>query len=125
MEQCLACQPRPCSMRDSATSKTERHLLRHRFLFGPGTWWIFVERGFIPVRLRSSREAGGRGVPAEMQLHYLLGPLRRPTGRCRGPINSLTTEVGVASATARKCRGCLPGVGVKQVKTYFRQNQRF
>ena len=50
-----------------------------------------VVRGFIPVRLRSSRKTGTRDLPGEIDSQG-LGLLRSPTG-----INPLATRVLIAT----------------------------
>jgi len=50
-----------------------------------------VARGFIPARLRSSRETGTHDLPVETGSQG-LGLLRSPTG-----INPLATEVPIAT----------------------------
>ncbi len=55
------------------------------------TEMMTVVRGFIPVRLRSSRKTGTRDLPGEIDSQG-LGLLRSPTG-----INPLATEVPIAT----------------------------
>jgi len=55
------------------------------------TEMMTVARGFIPARLRSSRETGTRDLPVETG-SQVLGLLRSPTG-----INPLATEDLIAT----------------------------
>ncbi|VVN92897.1 hypothetical protein PS718_02038 [Pseudomonas fluorescens] len=63
---------------------------------------VSVVRGFIPVRLRSSRQTGARGLSGKTRWQ-VLGLLRSPSGRCDVSLNPLTTgdRIGTAECIVR------------------------